>query len=219
MKTQKLILISFFTFFTFQLSAQISVGFKAGYTRAWEKYDVDVPEDARIHVTGFNISGMVYLKINDHLSLGIEPGYVERGAACVPGWNAIDPGFRGDTELFLKYAELPIMAQGQLPLLKGRLEVFGKVGYGMAYLTTAFEKITDLDGIVAPTRSKLDLSSDDRLNRLDHGIHGTIGLSKTLGKGRVFIETAFYSSVRNADRNNFSRNRNLNFNLGYLLSL
>ncbi|WP_139135164.1 hypothetical protein [Roseivirga sp. 4D4] len=219
MKTQKLILISLFSFLTFQLSAQISMGLKGGYTRAWEKYDVDVPEDARIHVKGFNIAGMVYLKVNDHLSLGIEPGYVERGAACIPGWNVIDPGFRGDTELFLKYAELPIMAQGQLPLLNGKLEIFGKVGYGMAYLTTAFEKITDLDGIVAPTRSKLDLSNDDRLNRFDHGMHGTIGLSKTFGKGRVFIETAFYSSVRDADRNNFSRNRNLNFNLGYLLDL
>lgn len=219
MKTRKLILTSLFVIFTLQLSAQISIGLKTGYTRAWEKYDVEVPEDARIHVRGFNIAGMVYLKVNDYLSFGLEPGYIERGAACVPGWNIPDPTFRGDTELFLKYAELPVMVQSQLPLFHGKLEVFGKVGYSMAYLTTAFEKTTDLDGIVPSVRTKLDLSTDNRLNRLDHGLHGTIGLSKTLGKGRVFIEAAYYSSVRDADRNNFSKNRNLNFNMGYLISL
>ncbi len=219
MKTQKLLLISFFAFFTFQLSAQISIGLKTGYTRAWEKYDVEVPDDARIHVRGFNIAGMVYLKVNNYLSIGVEPGYIERGAACVPGWNSIDPGFRGDTELFLKYAEMPVMVKSQLPLFNGKLEVFGKAGYGMAYMTTAFEQTTDLDGILPAVRSKIDLSNDDRLNRLDHGFYSTIGLSKSLGKGKIFIETAYYGSVRDADRNNFSKNRNLNFNIGYLLDL
>ena len=221
MKTQKLTLITVFIIFTFQLSAQVSIGLKTGYTRAWEKYDVEVPEDARIHVRGFNVAGMIYFKLNDFLSLGIEPGYVERGAACIPGWDGgfPDPTFRGDTELFLKYAELPVLIQGHLPVLNGKLEVFGKAGYGLAYMTTAFEKTTDLDGIVPPVRTKLDLSTDNRLNRLDHGFHGTIGLSKGLGAGRIFIETAYYSSVRDADRNNFSRNRNLNFNLGYFIEL
>lgn len=220
MKTQRLILISLFAIFTFQLSAQVSIGLKTGYTRAWEKYDVDVPDDARIHVRGFNIAGMVYLKLNDHLSIGVEPGYIERGAACVPGWNTgITPIFRGDTELFLKYTELPMMVQGNLPVLNGKFEVFGKAGYGIAYMTAAFQKVTDLDGIVPSVRSKLDLSNDDRLNRLDHGFHGTVGLSKSLGKGRIFLETAYYSSVRDADRSNFSKNRNLNFNVGYLLDL
>lgn len=220
MQIRKSIIALVFIMGAFQANAQITVGLKTGYTRAWEKYDVEVPEDADIHVKGFNIAAMAYLRLNSFLSIGIEPGYVERGAACIPGWNVgIDPGFNGDTELFLKYSELPLMLQGNLPLFKGKLEAFGKAGYGLAYMTAAYERTVDLDGVNPPVRNKIDLSISPRLNRLDHGFHGTLGLEYQLGVGQIFIETAYYSSVRDADRQNFSKNRNLNFNLGYTIGL
>ena len=220
MQIRKITLALFFALATYQVNAQITVGIKSGYTRAWEKYDVEVPEDAEIHVKGFNIAALAYLKLNNFLSIGIEPGYVERGAACIPGWDGgIDPGFDGDTELFLKYAELPFMLQGNLPLFKGKLEAFGKAGYGLAYMTAAYERTVDLDGINPPVRNKLDLSNNVRLNRFDHGFHGTVGMGYKLGNGQIFIETAYFGSFSHADRANFSRNRNLNFNLGYTIGL
>ena len=151
---------------------------------------------------------------------------LERGAACVPGWDGgFEPIFRGDTELFLKYTELPMMVRGNISLFDGKFEAFCKAGYGLAFMTAAFEETTDLDGIVPPIRNKIDFDTDDRLNRLDHGFHSTIGLGYQIGKGQLFFETAYFGSVRDADRNNFSKNRNLNFKpglsvepIGYFLS-
>ena len=78
---------------------------------------------------------MVYFKINERLQIGIESGYIEHGAACMPGWDLLSPKpiFRCDLELFVKYAELPATVQANLPVFKGKFEVFGKAGYGLVY--------------------------------------------------------------------------------------
>ena len=78
------------------IQAQWIVGLKSGLAKSWEEYgSVNLPEDAAIHVHGLQIAGLAYYQFSSTVWLGIEPGYVERGAACKPGFVI----FNGDTRL------------------------------------------------------------------------------------------------------------------------
>ncbi len=208
---------------TAQVSAQFSVGVKGGYTKAWEEYgDVGLPDDAEIDVSGFNISSLAYYKINNHLQVGIEPGFVQRGAACIPGWNVgPDPIFNADTKILLNYVEAPIMVAGNLGFFQNKLELFGKIGYGATYLSSGYsEQIQQLTGVDDPVlRAPLDLSDSSNMNRWDHGAYAGMGLGYNLGRHQVFIESDFYMAMKDAERFNTSKNRSVDFSIGYLIRL
>ncbi len=206
-----------------QVSAQFTVGIKGGYTNAWEQYgDVDLPDDAEIDISGFNISSQVYYKLNNHLQLGIEPGVVKRGAACRPGWNiGPDPFFNADTKILLNYVEAPIMVLGNLGFFQNKLELFGKIGYGAAYLSSGvLEQLQQGTGFDDPVlKTPLDLSKSSNMNRWDHGAYAGMGLGYNLGRHQVFIESDFYMGMKDAERFNTSKNRSVDFSIGYLIRL
>ena len=217
MKTLKSYLILCTCLLVTSLYGQISVGVEAGYTRAWEDYgDVELPPDAEIHIGGFNVSLLGYLKLTDHISVGIEPGYIKRGAACVPGWA---PVFEGDTKLFLDHIELPLMASFNVPLLNNKLEAFARIGYGVSYLLSATEEVLTINE-EDPFRTKLDLTSPRQdFNRLEHGAYGSLGLGYNMGQGQFFVKTDYYMAMNNAVGFTASENRNININVGYLIEL
>ncbi len=201
-----------------QLHAQFSLGLKGGYINAWQDYgDVELPENAQIDVNGINISALAYFRINKYLQIGIEPGFVQRGAACIPGWMPI---FEGDTAFELNYVEAPLMVSGNLPLFKSRFEVFGKLGYGVSYLASAYREETAGWGNDNPViRTKMDLGENSILNQFDHGAYSGLGIAYNFGVHQVFIESNYYRGFTNAERFNQSQNRSVNFNLGYIISL
>ena len=94
--------------------------------------DVELPPNAQRDVTGFHIAAIANFALGDRIRIAAEPGFVQRGAACVPGWNSgFDPIFVGDTKFLMDYVELPFSIIGNLPLVRDKLSVFGKAGYGM----------------------------------------------------------------------------------------
>ena len=198
------------------LQAQISVGLKAGYTTAWEYYNSDLPDDAQIDVNGFNVSAMAYKPLGKHLAIGIEPGFVKRGAACIPGW---EPIFASDTKFILNYLEAPAMLSGKLPLFKGKLEALGKVGYGVSWLATAFAETTFFLPETPVTRDQIVLRKGSLLNRVDHGAYAGLGIAVPFGPGKVLLESDFYLGLRDAERFNTSQNRSVDLSLGYVISL
>lgn len=201
---------------TFSLNAQTSIGIKGGYTIAWEFYDLPLPDDAEIEVFGVNFGAMVYQRINPNLQIGLEPGFINRGAACEPGWTS---NFTGDTSLAINYFELPIMISGHFPFCKGKLELFGKGGYGMGAVLTAFELYTPTGNDEPSDIDQIHFGDDSNFNRWDHGIYSGAGLGLKLGPGQLIVETDFYYGFRNVDRSFTSKNRSLNFNLGYIVQL
>ncbi|MCH8331039.1 MAG: hypothetical protein IH946_06625, partial [Bacteroidetes bacterium] len=132
MKISKQLLVIFFCCLSFQISAQFSFGVRTGYIKAWENYgDVVLPPNAKIHVNRHYMSTLVNFEINKLFRVGIEPGYIHRGAACEPGFSRIGTGeFTGETKLLLDYIEFPLMISAKLPVCKTKFEVFGKIGYG-----------------------------------------------------------------------------------------
>jgi hypothetical protein len=222
MKASKHLLLLFSFLLAAQLHAQLSLGIQGGYTDAWQAYgDVDLPEDAQTHISGYHISALAYFQINKYLHVGAEPGFIKRGAACVPGWNGgANPVFEGDTKFLLSYVEVPLFVSGKIPLLKNKLEVFGKVGYGPSYMTTAFREEMDLGNLdPVTTRTEMDLGEFSVLNRWDHGIYGGLGLGFNFGNNQIFVASDYYMGFKDAERFNTSKNRGIDFSIGYLIKL
>jgi len=215
MRTIKFIfLFVSFNLFLFQLSAQSSFGFKGGYTDAWPDYgDVELPENAETHVKGFNFSILYAYQISNNFKVGIEPGFVQRGAACFPGWQ---PDFVGDTKVFLNYLEAPLMLSGQVAIPKTNFNVFGKIGFGASYLLSAKEEISPAANIEFPVeRRKLDLENEP-LRRFDYGAYSSLGFAYSLNSiFELFLESTFYYGLPNFEENNTGKNRSLSFNLGF----
>ncbi len=208
--------------FSLPSTAQLTVGLKAGAIRAWEDYgSVVLPENAETHLWGLSVSGLLYRSINDHLSVGIEPGYVQRGAACYPGWwnDGTDPIFVGDTRLYLNYLEAPLMVMGNLPVLKGRLALYGKAGFGFSYLAYAMREQFDINTEEVVSETRVRPGKDSNLRRWDHGFYGNLGVGFPLAGGTIFAESGYYLSFRDVDRFNSSQNRSINFNVGYMRAL
>lgn len=213
---RKHILLFAIIFLSFSSFAQYSVGIKSGYVRAWEEYgDVDLPDDAEIDVGGLNISLLAYRNIGKFLSVGVEPGYVERGAACIPG--GLLP-FDGDTKYFLKYMEVPIAVRFEVPVFNSGFKIGAKTGYSAAFLTEAHEEITNfLDN--SKTTEKLKLKDSEILNRWDHGVKSGVQISRAFGRSQLFVGTDYFFGLRDAEKRNVSKNRSLEFNLGYTFQL
>lgn len=202
----------------YNVQAQFSLGVRGGYIRAWEEYgDVNLPPDAQIHVERIQFTTLAYYTINKYLSIGLEPGFAQRGAACIPGWNNGPGGFIGDTKFLLNYVELPLMIKGILPVLK-QLHLQGKVGYGISRIVSASQE-TSFPGIdQAPVKSKLDFAVNPNLRKWDNGVYGSVGIAYNLGKNQLFAETVFYAASRDFDQMSTSQNRSIHIGIGYMRS-
>lgn len=202
----------------FQGQAQVSIGLRTGYTKAWQNYgDTPLPDNARVHVNGFHVTGMAYLNLSKHLRIGVEPGFVQRGAACEPGFII----FEADTKLHLNYLDIPLMFSGSLPFLADRFSLYGKLGYGPSMLLSAFELKEDLfgDGPL-PSKTKRPIGNAvDSVRRWDHGLYSSIGLSYTFGQHQLILETKGHAGLRNVEMENTSLNRSLKLSLGYMILL
>jgi len=190
--------------------AQLSLGIKGGATRAWQDYGpISVPDGAETHVRGFNIIATAYYGLGKHFSVGIEPGFSERGAACIPGFII----FEGDTKFYLDYVQAPVMINMSLPIIKDRVEVFSKLGYGASYLMGGVREDTPVnDG--PSTRTNIDLGVSSILNQWDHGAYGGLGFAYLFGKTQLQVEMSYYHGFRNAERINFSQNRSVSIDFG-----
>ncbi|HAS40982.1 MAG TPA: hypothetical protein DCS93_10900 [Microscillaceae bacterium] len=200
----------------FDIQAQFSLGVRGGFTRSWEEYgNVSLPDDATIHVDRLQVSGLVYYTFNKYFSIGIEPGFVQRGAACVPGFNGGGGAFVGDTKFLLNYVELPLMAKVNIPIY-GKLKVFGKAGYGIARITSANLETAFL-GTDQPTiKRPLDLDTDNRYRKWDNGLYGSLGFSFDVGANQLFVESLYYAGQRDFDTSFTSKNRGFHLGIGYM---
>ncbi|MCH8903355.1 MAG: outer membrane beta-barrel protein [Bacteroidetes bacterium] len=207
-----------FCCFSLQISAQISLGIKGGYVKAWAEYgDIILPDNATIHVNRFQVSGLAYFKVNNYVSIGIEPGFAQRGAACFPGWVNFEDSV--EISLLLTYLEWPLMVSVNIPVFSEKFEVFGKVGYGAARVLTAYRIDSFLEGDELPIKTRLTSGPPPFLRGLDNGIYGSLGLGYNLGQNQIFLESNYYYGMRDVERSSTSKNRSLHFALGYITSL
>ncbi len=199
-----------------QLYAQCTFGIKGGYTTAWENYgDAYLPLDAKTHIAGFNVSVLAYHNFSKHFAIGSEPGFIERGASCVPGFIT----FESDTKLYFYYAELPVLIQAHVSLLNEKISLYIKGGYGISLLTMGYREDILLFTEEPPVKSKIDLSAESRFSKIDNGIYSGLGAGYNFENNQIFFAFDYYYGLINADKFNASKNRSINLNVGYLINL
>lgn len=210
----------FFLIFAFFMSteavAQLSVGVKSGYVRAWQDYgDVILPEWAQTHIHSYQASVLLHYQLNKHLEIGIEPGLVQRGAACEPGFST----FNSDTEIHLNYAELPLLMTFKVPFCQDRLEAYAKGGVGTSFILTGYRQVNVFSSNEDPQQTKLNFTGFRAPRRWDIGFHGGMGISCRIGTGKILLESTFYGGMRDFAAPLSSQNRSIFVGLGYLYSL
>lgn len=211
---KKIIPLCICVLFSLNCLAQYTVGLKAGYTHAQEDYGLTIlPVDARRHIHSFNIYGMFYKQLSKTFSLGIEPGYIQRGAFCFPGWDTGGGLFVNDTKWFLHYIDVPIRLKAQLPIIKDKLWIHTKVGAGAACLVGKQASI--LSGESWSEREKI---TNVNFHQFDYSANGAIGFEFPFKSGRILIESDYVVSFRDATDLATSMNRNWNVDIGYLIS-
>ncbi len=217
MKTLTFLSTLTFCILSFQLTAQFSVGIRGGYIKAWEEYgDVAIPAGANIYVHGFQLSGLAYYGLSKTFSIGFEPGYAQRGAACVPEFIT----FNGDAKLLFNYIELPLIISAKYPVLKEKMVVIGKAGYGISKVIKGYTEYK-VPGSEEPEKNPINFDNPFGTNvtRWDNGIYSGLGLGYNLGRSQLLFESVFYLGMKNVDKNATSLNRSIHFGLGYLIRL
>lgn len=215
MKTIHFLFVTLLCFIALQANAQFSLGIRSGYVKAWMEYgDAEVPDNAIIHVHRYQVTAVVNYDVSQHFSVGVEPGFTQRGAACFPGWIA----FLGDTRLLLNYLELPVMATYRFPVFKNKYEAYGKTGFGVSKVLAGYRRISNAGSGNPPEKTKLNMK-ESNLRQWDQGVYGGLGIARKLGNARLFLEADYYHGLRDVDILNTSKNRSVHIGLGYRLSL
>lgn len=215
MKYFKIPIIALFLCISIQSFAQITLGVKTSHVKAWEEYgEVGLPDDARIHINSVKVAATLYKTLSNVIEVGIEPGLVQRGAACEPGFII----FNEDTKLMLNYLELPVLAKFNLKSKNQKIALFCKIGGSASYALTAYREIMETESRPF-SRTKLEFGEFGAMQRLDYGVFGGLGISYKLGPGAITLESNFYYGLPNVEPNNRSQNRSLEFGLGYSFTL
>ena len=198
--------------------AQWKVGVQAGYGQAWNFYDRELPEGAEIDVPGYHLSAQAYYAITPWLSVGVEPGFVRRGAACIPDWGPI---FVGDTQWHLNYVSAPLMVQGSWPNIAGTgLRVFGSLGAGVSYRVGGFTRSVDLEtGEVNGEIKFKDLFFPTPPTLWDAGAHTNLGLGIPVFGQELTVRAEYYHGLMDTSIDTTSKNRSLSVAIGYTFAL
>ncbi len=149
------------------------------------------------------------------MAIGIEPGYVKRGGACFPGFQ---PNFIGDSKVFLNYIEFPLMIQKSYDLGQKGLKLNSSIGYGVSRLQSAYSHQEILGSPDPPIITLLEVDNEKvgSFDKYDHGAYFNLGLSYIFTtKSSIFLESSYYFGLKDYDKVTTSKNRSLNFNLGY----
>ncbi len=194
MKIQKHFLVFLLCWISLQLSAQFSIGLRSSYIKAWEDYEsTAIPDEVQqLSVSGFQVSVLAYLEFNQFLKIGVEPGFIQRGAT----FDQVNyDRVLSNINYLYQYVDFPIMIAGNYPLFKGKWEMFTKLGYSLSVLNSAYRELEFPPTSTPYQRSKINLSNDRLLKRIDQGINSSLGLARNFGRNQLFVEANYYHGL------------------------
>ena len=199
-----------------QLNGQVTLGIRSGYTMAWKANVTWDDNDAYIHKGGFQASILSYVDIGKCLSLGMEPGYVRR-VSSLQFESLIDTSVQ-NPKVLLNYIELPVMISAKYPLWSDRWEINVKMGYGLAFMASAYWEFPSKTGNDPAVKEKVIRHDVVWLNNFDHGLYGGVGIAYKIGNSRFFLETDYYMGFSDVIIFNSSKNRSVHIGSGYKIT-
>lgn len=207
MKMKKYFLLLLLSIYFIGLSnAQLSLGLKSGITNSWQEYGNDQERTSFIGLHAYLLSSY---KLTDYFQVNADLGFIQRGGQDnIP----LSPILSiGGYQYYLDYIDLPISIQANLPIIKNKLNLFTKAGYGLSYMANAQGVLL---GLAFEENEKQQLDYDF-LNRIDHGINLGVGINYCFSKSIFTLGIDYYHGLNNTIKNQTSKNRNLNINLAY----
>jgi len=130
--------------------------------------------------------------------------------------------FVGDTEVRLSYLDFPITLIKSDHLFDSPLIIDYSVGYGISTLLSAelLEPSIDAWGNLVYSSTTINEENGFDYNNLDHGLHLGLGINYPLSDIiSIVLRTSFYNGFVDFDRLNTSKNRSIDLNLGWSMSL
>ncbi len=215
MKTRTLFFTLLFSIAAFTSQAQFSFGIKGSLTNAWQEYGDDFGGNgANLKVNGVSSSVMIYYRLSNLISVGVEPGLAKRGATCEPGFFIENPYLTGDATLHANYIQIPLLARISKGLVNNLLEVSVKVGSSASWLASGYREL-DLEWEPGPNVQDINFEEETNLKRWETGINAGAGLGVRIGPGKVLMEYEYYHGMIDMNRQITSKNRTTNYSVGY----
>lgn len=207
----------------FQLSAQLTAGLKVQSGKSWQDYTFaeGVPpiDGYNQRITHQGISAELFYQLqNPRFQLGIAPGFVQRGAACEPGFLGDNPFLAQEATLYANYIQAPLLVRFR-PLLKKRFSLFTQVGGGLGYLVGGYRDVVFWNPDEPSEKQPLVFDNEPSLNRIELGLQGGFGLSYQLGPGELQLSGDYYHGLTDMNKNFGSLHRAWSVGLGYAFRL
>jgi hypothetical protein len=218
MQTTKMfiVLIGAALLLPFSANAQITYGIQVTRNHAWQQYKAGTfNEDLDLKVWGYGFAFTIERKLSKYFSVVAEPGIIQRGAKCLPGYP---PGTYGDVVLNANYFSLPLLYKARFPLFKEHLFVTAAIGPNTAWFVSGTTTFVSNNPKFPDDVFKLDLKNSG-FNRLDVGVDGTVGMSVPIKKGFIDANLRYNYGVRDVDKSYVSKNRSVSYQIGYRMSL
>jgi hypothetical protein len=199
------------------LFCQNRIGVQAGIGKARQIYSDNfvIPPDGDPWVRAYNVSILYQIRLNKHFYLGLEPSFVKRGAACVPGFNQ----WNEDQTWTIEYVEAPVLIQYETSFLKDRFSFFTKNGLGFSRVINGFSKTINTITGQTINREKLIFNGDNGLRPIDVGVNSATGLAFNFRKSRIFGQFQYYRSFLDVSRSFVSQNKSIGFGLGFSVDI
>ncbi len=224
-----------FLFLFFSAEAQLTFGIKGSFIEAKQVlYDSKTAS-----IPGLGTTLILYKKVNKFLEIGMEPGIVQRGTGqhLTQGYYYYAPitfcGFGCYTSSYyptnnptngLKttYFQAPLMTRIGLPLAKGKMAIFGKIGGGPSWLANGYYESEVLDENtfeIKPETRELEFTEETGINRWEWGFYSGGGIGYNLGCGMLTFETEFYRGMTGMSEYTDLKNRSISYSLGFSVKL
>ncbi len=205
-----LTLISF-CFLSSNLYSQFSLGIKAGFNNSWGGRRNFITTDEYVNRHGVELSLLAYVDIGKNLSMGVEPGNVQRVNTATTHPRE---GAAVENKMLLNYFELPLYISARFPLWVDRLKMNVKAGYGISSLNQA--KIVFETGI--PGAPPITETQNIGNKNIEHGIYSGIGIEYNIGQQRLFLESGMYMGMNYVFSYEHTKNRSIHLDLGYMIA-
>jgi len=167
----------------------VRVGALAGANVATLDVNMEDPDVTFRAKTFFAAGAVVEVGLSRHLSLQLEPMYLQKGGKIV-----IRDFFGEDASasVRLSYVELPVLLKVSKPT--GRVRPYLVVGPSVGYRTSVRVK----DETTGEEEDPAD--ADENLRKWDFGVTAGAGLAVPAGRATVFVESRYTWGLVNLDK-------------------
>lgn len=200
----KILSVAFLVLISFTLvSAQVSLGLKAGLNLAKDHSDNESINEFTEYMPGVYITLPVELQLSDYFAIQAEPGFMQKGMKIVAeSTYEYEPGVFAtmdmDTRMTYNFLSLPILAKGKFG--PEAIKVFVVAGPEVAYALNGKAKMemTVTNGTTETIKETEDIDfKEDEIDRFDYGLILGAGVEAQIGPGWITLDGRYNLGLNN----------------------